>query len=318
MSPEAGVPQTTRSIAEQAARVSWSSLIDAWMLGGDERKARECAALAVRQGIWTHELQRARDHVPGLEARPLHDPGEFWFTGYLEERFPEIRAEILGVLDTSADPVRPTLEDGWLTRSGEWRQAHLFRDGAWQREVCARFPLTTTILSEIPEVTTLSPGVIMISRLTPGTRIMPHCGSTNAVLRVHLPIVVPPGVFIRVADRVLTWTEGRCLVFDDSFEHEVWHEGSQDRMVLILDVPHPQLDERQRAGLLRRRPGAEELITAFMRDRGFGRMALEDGELVFRPDPATRSLLTMYLDGAGADGVADLASGISWQRRADG
>ena len=29
---------------------------------------------------------------------------------------------------------------------------------------------------------------------------------------------------------------------DDSFEHEVWHEGDRDRVVLICDIWHPELD----------------------------------------------------------------------------
>ena len=32
------------------------------------------------------------------------------------------------------------------------------------------------------------------------------------------------------------------LIFDDSFEHEVWHEGADDRVVLICDMWHPDLD----------------------------------------------------------------------------
>ena len=35
---------------------------------------------------------------------------------------------------------------------------------------------------------------------------------------------------------------GECLIFDDSYEHEVWHEGVEDRIVLIADMWHPQLD----------------------------------------------------------------------------
>jgi aspartate beta-hydroxylase len=307
-----------RDYTQRLARVHYSSLIDAWMLGGQEDAARACAALAVRQGVWEHPMQRAKDYITGLTARPLHDPAGFWFTGYLEEQFPQIRDEILRVLDTPADPVRPTLEDGWLTRQGDWLQAHLFRDGQWQQDVCAQFPVTTAILREIPEVTTLSPGVIMISRLTPGTRIMAHCGSTNAVLRVHLAVKVPPGVWIRVADEVLTWTEGKCLIFDDSFEHEVGHEGTQDRIVLIIDMPHPELGDSQRAGLLRRRPGPEELITAFMRDRGIACITSQDGVLTFRPDGQASGRLAMYLDGAGVT-AADLSDGrVAWERGEQG
>lgn len=44
-----------------------------------------------------------------------------------------------------------------------------------------------------------------------------------------------------------SWVEGDWLIFDDSFEHEVWHNGTSTRLVLIVDVWHPQLsdDEKQ-------------------------------------------------------------------------
>ena len=31
------------------------------------------------------------------------------------------------------------------------------------------------------------------------------------------------------------------MVFDDSFEHEVWHDGDSPRLVLIADIWHPEL-----------------------------------------------------------------------------
>jgi aspartyl/asparaginyl beta-hydroxylase (cupin superfamily) len=37
------------------------------------------------------------------------------------------------------------------------------------------------------------------------------------------------------------WQEGEVLLFDDSFEHEVFHDGVGPRVVLIVDVWHPQL-----------------------------------------------------------------------------
>lgn len=37
------------------------------------------------------------------------------------------------------------------------------------------------------------------------------------------------------------------MVFDDSFEHEVWHNGTALRLILIVDVWHPDLtaDEKK-------------------------------------------------------------------------
>ena len=42
---------------------------------------------------------------------------------------------------------------------------------------------------------------------------------------------------------------GAVAVFDDSFEHEVAHEGSGERVVLLVDVWAPGLDQAERAAL---------------------------------------------------------------------
>ncbi|MYW94284.1 aspartyl/asparaginyl beta-hydroxylase domain-containing protein [Amycolatopsis rubida] len=303
-----------RAYLEQMVRRYYASLIDAWHYAGDPEKAMECAAAAVRQGVWDQPFQRAREHIPGLRARPVHDAGEFWFTAYLEENYPLIRAEIEQVLDTPLDPVVPTTDDAGLIRKGAWKQAHLYRDGRWQTRICSRFPVTTGILDKVPDVTALSPGVITVSRVSPGTHIMPHCGPTNALLRIHLPITVPPGVSIRVADREMRWQEGKCLVFDDSFEHEVHHRGTEDRVVLILDVLHPDLAGDHQERLLRRQRNFEEQIVAFMRERGLARVRVRDGEIALTPDDTVRQLVATYLSGTGITGAELDGDQVRWER----
>jgi len=307
----------TRRYIMQMARRYYGSLIDAWHYGGHGENARACAELAVQQGVWAHPAQRPREYIPELFAKPVHDPADFWFAAYLEEHYPQIRAEVEQVLDAPLDPVLPTVEDAALIRHGAWKQAHLFRDGRWQEDVCARFPVTRGILAEIPEVTTFSPGVITVSRVDPGSHIMPHCGPTNALLRVHFPLTIPPGVSIRVADQVMTWEEGKCLVFDDSFEHEVRHDGTTDRVVLILDTLHPDLGGDHRERLLQRRLATEEQIIGFMREGGFERIGTEDGEIVIHPEPALRDLVRRYMAATGIDGAELRDDDVVWYRSAD-
>jgi hypothetical protein len=91
---------------------------------------------------------------------------------------------------------------------------------------------------------------------------------------------------------------GRCLVFDDSFEHEVGHDGATERVVLILDMAHPDLDQTHRQRLLDNRPGPEERIVAFMREHGLAGVTVQDGEVVFTPDATTGRLVARYLDRA--------------------
>ena len=54
----------------------------------------------------------------------------------------------------------------------------------------------------------------------------------------------------RVHDETRHWQLGKCLWFDDSFEHEVWNQSDEARLVLICDMWHPDLsDDEQRRPL---------------------------------------------------------------------
>ncbi len=46
---------------------------------------------------------------------------------------------------------------------------------------------------------------------------------------------------VRVASETLLWQEGKILLFDDSYEHEVWNDGETPRAVLIIDLWHPEI-----------------------------------------------------------------------------
>lgn len=74
-------------------------------------------------------------------------------------------------------------------------------------------------------------------------------GPTNCRIRSHLGLVVPGGTSLRVSNTTGTWEEGKVIIFDDSFEHEVWHTGSSYRLVLIVDLWHPELTLEERKSL---------------------------------------------------------------------
>jgi aspartyl/asparaginyl beta-hydroxylase (cupin superfamily) len=46
---------------------------------------------------------------------------------------------------------------------------------------------------------------------------------------------------MRVGNAEVPWLAGQSVVFDDSFEHEVWNRTEVDRVVLLFDVWHPDL-----------------------------------------------------------------------------
>jgi aspartate beta-hydroxylase len=51
--------------------------------------------------------------------------------------------------------------------------------------------------------------------------------------------------FLNKTFKYRSWQEGEWLIFDDSFEHEVHHNGTNTRLVLIVDVWHPDLTVKE-------------------------------------------------------------------------
>ncbi len=81
------------------------------------------------------------------------------------------------------------------------------------------------------------------SALTPGAHVKDHNGPTNRKLRIQFPLVGVEGSRLRVGDETRDLEEGKCLIFDDSFNHEAWHDGEKTRLILIFDIWHPDLTD---------------------------------------------------------------------------
>jgi aspartate beta-hydroxylase len=87
---------------------------------------------------------------------------------------------------------------------------------------------------------------VLFSILTPGSHILKHHGVTNTRLVTHLPLMIPEDCAINVGGVEHAWQEGRCVTFDDTFEHEAWNKSDKVRAVMILDSWHPDLTEAER------------------------------------------------------------------------
>ncbi len=221
----------------------------------DRERWRERSQLGERR--FGRPDQQPRFYFPHLSARPWHDDSP-WARA-LEENFAPIREEFRAVeRHLRAHP------QTYLVLDGKWSLFTLFRDGRKWQENCALCPLTTRVVEALP-LCHHGHGVVYFSIMDPGTRIKAHCGLTNARIRHHLGIEVPGGAQLSVAGETRSWEEGRCLAFDDSFLHEVRHEGARRRVVLIVDTWHPELSaaeaefvaEVQRLFYPPRRPAAQ-------------------------------------------------------------
>ena len=126
---------------------------------------------------------------------------------------------------------------------GDWTEVRIKSSGHGMTEASAMFPETLRTLALLPPDTFTS---VKFSVIQAGTHIRTHTGPSNERLRVHLCIYHRGGARIRVVDEWHSWEEGRAILFDDSFEHEVINLGTHFRAVLILDIWHPELPLEQR------------------------------------------------------------------------
>lgn len=180
---------------------------------------------------------------PGLTAKPWHDAKDYPWAKKLSESHMAIRGELHRVMRMSQE-----LRKGNAVEDGTWNSFNLFVMGQATSHGLQNCPKTMELISHLPSAGEL--GLIYFSGLSPGSRIKPHFDMSNALLRLHLGLVVPEGCSITVDGQTRTWQEGECLIFDGSFEHEVWHRGNESRWVLILDFWHPELTSAERKAMV--------------------------------------------------------------------
>ena len=192
---------------------------------------------------------------PGLRHRPWHDPRACEGARMLEENFGTIRDEAMSLgegasLDYSraAGPWRSWKKPWTLLRRDAapktWTLYLLYHMGVDVEEVMGKCPRTRAVVNALPGACLeYTWGDFVFSAMSAGAHLRPHCSIDNLRVRIHMGISIPEGCSIRVATETRTWQEGKCLMFEDSFEHEVWNRSNARRIVLIADLWHPDLTE---------------------------------------------------------------------------
>ena len=76
------------------------------------------------------------------------------------------------------------------------------------------------------------------SILAPGKHIPPHKGPYKGIIRYQLALSVPKNgeCKILVDGNPHYWTEGKGVLFDDTYTHEVLNNTQEKRIALLLDV----------------------------------------------------------------------------------
>lgn len=144
--------------------------------------------------------------------------------------------------------------------AGGWAEfGPLFDGRGWKADMCAWTPTLCQVIQLEPSSLCIhgtdpdaledtlqyygTDTLVTLLRLRPGTHILPHSGTTNRRLIMHFCLKGCQGIQFTVGGKMVEsygGGDGSTIVFDDSFEHSVYHAGDQDRYVLVAVFAHPE------------------------------------------------------------------------------
>jgi len=156
----------------------------------------------------------------------------------LKQNWETIRDELLHVLEHQENIPKFHEIDGiqkYISAKDDvpWRTFIFKAYDNWMDSNCEQAPKTTELLKQIPGITTA-----MFSILGPKKHIPQHRGFYKGVWRYHLGLVIPKEgeCYILNGGEKYSWKEGEDVLFDDTFNHQVWNKTDETRVVLFCDV----------------------------------------------------------------------------------
>lgn len=171
---------------------------------------------------------------------PIYDPRQFPWIADVEADWKKVRAELDSVM--KCRDALPSFQEimqavGKIQQDDQWKTFFLRGVGLDCEENAKHCPETMKVIEKIPGCTTA-----FFSILSPRKHIPHHRGPWAGVLRLHMGLLVPEPRHmcrIRIADQVHAWEEGKCVIFDDTYNHEVWNDTDGYRVVLFVDFKRP-------------------------------------------------------------------------------
>lgn len=258
----AGEVERARRVVAQSALQGEASREAALAARGfppERRSPRFAQALDIMARRKKIFVQQPTDfYFPGLVQTQFFDTAEFDWVPAIEAETGAIRAELDGLLASSAEKFRPYIHGDpnrasrhahRLADDPDWSALFLCENGVRNHAAIKSCPRTWAAVQAVPFPDIANSPTVMFSLLRAGARIQPHTGMFNTRLVCHLPLIVPPACRFRVGNEVRTWETGKLMVFDDTIEHEAWNDSDQNRVVLIFDIWRPDLTGREREEL---------------------------------------------------------------------
>jgi len=213
---------------------------------------RPSPSLMMMSGLRSLPVWTSYDKKTQTNRIAYQDPSLTKILEHLSSNADTIRDEYLQVSPNIPSDYEDSDESA--LHSGTWDWHSYLLKGKIQPEFALHFPNTTRILAELqPYLFTGTPfGFCFFSKLAGQSTIQEHTSPINFRLRLHLPLVVPShnttsNIGIRVGPTEHTWIKDQALVLDDSYRHEVWNRTDEERVLLIVDIWHPdvRISERE-------------------------------------------------------------------------
>ena len=119
----------------------------------------------------------------------------------------------------------------------DWRMFIMRAYGIDVPDNLARCPTISGLIADRPEVMSCA-----LSFLAPGKHVPKHRGPFRGILRFHLILAMPRtpsgdvAAVLEIDDKPYRLADGDCLLWDDTFPHEVWNKSEEVRIALLLDV----------------------------------------------------------------------------------
>lgn len=175
-----------------------------------------------------------------IPTTPLQQPDIFDWTDSLQESWKEIAREASEILNhrEAVPPLKDISPDhARIAGDGNWKSFFLVGYGYDVPENCARAPKTAALVKNIPDLNSA-----FFSILEPGAVIPRHRGVTRGLVTCHLGLDIPTpreNCWMQVNEETVHWENGKWLIFDDSYFHEVANETDQTRVILLVQVKRP-------------------------------------------------------------------------------
>ena len=218
-------------------------------------------------------------HCQGTTLVAYQDPSVQKAVSLLEEQVDTIRREYNTVASTLKSDYQADTEH--RLHQGRWDWHSYMLKGQLQAHFGRQFPQTSGILQKLRDDGLLFEGTpfgyTFFSTLHPQSSIDAHSAPMNLRLRVHLPLQVPsspssssadrPACGIRAGPMTQEWLPGKAMVLDDAYNHQVWNETDEKRVILLVDLWHPDVTPQEK----------EDVVALFQHAQKQGWWTASDG-----------------------------------------